>query len=58
MMLALLVAALLVGCGSTQRTLERLAEGSCQKECDEQHPDSLYDRDQCLEDCEPLDDAE
>jgi hypothetical protein len=41
------------GCGSTQRATKELAAGSCQADCEEQHPDSLYDRNRCRESCEP-----
>jgi hypothetical protein len=45
--------ALVSSCGSGQRAAKAMAEGSCQSECEDRHPDSLYDRNKCLEDCEP-----
>lgn len=43
----------ITGCASTQKGIEEMAKGSCQAECKEQHPDSLYDENRCLEQCEP-----
>jgi hypothetical protein len=45
--------ALALSCGSTHRAARSMAQGSCQSECEDDHPDSLYDRNRCLEDCEP-----
>ncbi len=53
-LLCLVLAMVLSACGASDRAvLRQAAEGSCQQQCAEQNPDSLYDRNRCLEDCEP-----
>jgi hypothetical protein len=43
-----------LACSASGRSALRSATaGSCQRLCEDEHPDSLYDRNRCLEDCEP-----
>ncbi len=53
LLLALFVIGCL-GCGASDRAVMRqMAEGSCQQQCADENPDSLYDRNRCLEECQP-----
>jgi hypothetical protein len=40
---------MLPGCASTRSAAIELSEGSCQRDCAAKYPDSLYDRNHCLE---------
>ena len=50
----LVLAALTVvaGCAAGRAALRDVTAGSCQQACQDRHPDSLYDRNRCLETCE------
>jgi hypothetical protein len=56
-MLLAVFAVLALGCSaSTRATMRQLSEGTCQRQCVDDHPDSLYDQNRCLDDCEPPED--
>jgi hypothetical protein len=55
--LLMLLAILALGCGaSTRATMRQVSEGACQRQCVDDHPDSLYDQNRCLDDCAPPED--
>jgi hypothetical protein len=55
--LLLLAVVFTLGCGaSTRATMRQLSEGTCQRQCVDENPDSLYDQNRCLDDCNPSED--
>jgi hypothetical protein len=53
LLLAVLAIVAMGSCASGRVALRQATEGSCQRLCEDQHSESLYDRNRCLEDCEP-----
>jgi len=52
-MLLIGVVVAMASCATGRTALRQATEGSCQRLCEDQHRDSLYDRNRCLENCEP-----